>query len=121
MRNQNEIEKPSARIKIVAHKIDLAMASTLDQISWFAGVSQMSLSEKKGHQEIVDNLQDVFASLKNARAQIQDKSTPIAESLDPKKPEGGLASIDGKTKAYALVGLAIGAIVLIGARKWGMV
>ena len=67
MRNQNEIEKPSARIKIVAHKIDLAMASTLDQISWFAGVSQMSLSEKKGHQEIVDNLQDVFASLKNAR------------------------------------------------------
>jgi len=121
MKNQNEIEKPSSRIKIVSHKIDLAMASTLDQIAWFAGVAQMSLNEKKNHQEIVDNLQEVFSSLKNARVQIQDKSAPIAESLDPKKPDRGLQSIDKKTKVYALLGFVLGSIALISAKQYNLI
>jgi len=120
MKNQIEAETPSARVKAVSHKIDLAMAATLDQTAWFAGVSQMSLSEQKDHQEIVDNLRDVFAALKSARVQIQEKSAPIAESLDPKKPESRLAAIDGKTKVLAFVGLVLGSIALFGARKFGV-
>jgi len=120
MKNQIEAETPSARIKSVSHKIDLAMAATLDQTAWFAGVSQMSLSEQKDHQEIVDNLRDVFADLKSARVQIQEKSAPIAESLDPKKPESRLAAIDGKTKILAFVGLVLGSVAFLGARKLGI-
>jgi hypothetical protein len=97
---------PSERIGELEETLKMALASALDERSWFQGSYEMNGDE--AHQEVAQNIGAVVSLLKDARMTLGESISRQGE-IDPKK-----------TKAGPVLGAAVG-MLAIAAAAFGVI